>query len=41
VRPELGDEGGFGAALIQIVKSKARSLSAVAEAIWARSCPVA
>jgi 16S rRNA (guanine1207-N2)-methyltransferase len=35
VRPELGDEDGFGAALIQIVKSKARSLSAVADAMGA------
>jgi 16S rRNA (guanine1207-N2)-methyltransferase len=35
VRPELGEEGGFGAALVQIVKSKARTLSALAEAFGA------
>jgi 16S rRNA (guanine1207-N2)-methyltransferase len=35
VRPELGDEDGFGAALVQIVKSKARTLSALAEALGA------
>jgi 16S rRNA (guanine1207-N2)-methyltransferase len=33
VVPELGEEGDFDAALVQIVKSKVRSLSAVAEAL--------
>jgi 16S rRNA (guanine1207-N2)-methyltransferase len=33
VRPELEGQDGFGAALVQIVKSKAGRLSAVAEAI--------
>lgn len=33
VVPELGGEGGFDAALVQIVKSKVRSLAAVAEAL--------
>jgi 16S rRNA (guanine1207-N2)-methyltransferase len=35
VVPELGEQGGFDAALVQIVKSKVRTLSAVAEALSA------